>query len=174
MKRYVNYQPELGELLAPLSQAELVKRVQKILKAPKPHLAMTEVYANFFFSHVRKRPDLDELGQVLSYMKAALNELAIKAPEKYIQPDDELKAAVEKLESLAKPERHVWNGSDLELEKKAAYIFAARHVITDALDQHEVAIMAIKEKPLSEARHETLLTTYPFSQTKKVTLYSTL
>ena len=165
-------QDNQDELLAPLNQDELVKRVQKILKAPKPHLAMTEAYANFLLSHTRKQPDLYELGQVLSYMKAALNELAIKAPEKYIQPDDELKAAVEKLESLANIP--VMNGSKRELEKKAAYIFAARHVLTDALDQHEVAIMAIKEKPLSEARHETLLTTYPFSQTKKVTLYSTL
>lgn len=157
-----------------LNQDELVKRVRKILKAPEPHRAMTEAYANFLLSHLRKQPDLYELGQVLSYMKTALNELAIKAPEKYIQPDDELKAAVEKLESLAKPERHVRNGSKLDLEKQAAYIFAAQHVITDALDQHEVAILAIKEKPLSEARYIALLKAAPYSQSKQVTLYSTL
>jgi hypothetical protein len=170
----VNDQAKLDELLAPLNQAELIKRVNEILKAPEPHLAMTETYAKFFLSHVRKRPDLYEIGQILSCMKAVLNSLAIKTPIKYILPDDELKLAVEKLESLAKLEPHVCNGSDLELEKRAAYIFAAHHVLTDALDQHEVAIIAIKEKPLSEARHETLLTNYPFSQTKKATLYSTL
>lgn len=170
----VNNQDELDEILAPLSQAELIKRVNEILKAPEPHLAMTEAYAKFFLSNVGKRPDLYEIGQVLSCMKAVLNNLAINTPIKYILPDDELKLALEKLETLAKPERHVWNGSDLELEKDAAYIFAAHHVLTDALDQHEVAIIAIKKKPLSEAMHETLLTTYPFSQTKKVTLYSTL
>ena len=172
MKHYVNNQPELDEMLAPLNQDELVKRVRKILKAPEPHLAMTEFYAKFFLSHVRKQPDLDELGQVLSYMKTALNDLAIKAPEKYIQPDDELKAAVEKLKSLANI--RVRNGSKLDQEKQAAYIFAAQHVLTDALDQHEVAIMAIKEKPLSEARYLALLKAYPYSKSKQVTLYSTL
>ena len=155
-----------------LNQDELVKRVRKILKAPEPHLAMTDFYAKFFLSHIRKQPDLDELGQVLSYMKAALNELAIKTPEKYIQPDDELKAAVEKLESFTS--EPIWNGSEQELEKQAAYIFAATHVITDALDQHEVAILAIKEKPLSEARYLALLKAYPYSKSKQVTLYSTL
>lgn len=188
----VNSQDELDERLAPLNQDELVRRVNEILGADEPHEAKADMYSEYFIAdncHMRER---HEYRQVFSCIKPLLNSWAIETPTKYVLCDDTVKRT---LEAIGKAERQLnrelnilneriiqgelpskseMSGENWQELSKAAYFFGRRQAFIDALDQHEVAILAIKEKPLSEARHEKLLYTYPYSQAKKATLYSTL
>lgn len=188
----VNNQDELDELLAPLNQDELVKRVNEILGANEPHEAKADMYSEYFIVDNCSMPARHEYRQVFSCIKPLLNSWAIETPTKYVLCDDTVKRTLEAIdlaESQLKRELNILNARIMQGElpsksemsseywqelSKAAYFFGRRQAFIDALDQHEIAILAIKEKPLSEARQDTLLHSYPYSQTKKVTLYSTL